>query len=96
MASYAAASVAFTSADIAHSYLIIATSTIPGTAVERFIGRAGQSVFARVFASQVDPAAIHDYLPVVAARRLQDPSLLPAEHQRITDLQDRMSSQRRP
>lgn len=83
------------SADIAHTYLLIATSTIPGTAVERLIGRAGQQVFARAFASHVDPGAIHDYLPVVAARRLQDPSLLPAEHARIADLQARISSQRR-
>jgi tRNA A-37 threonylcarbamoyl transferase component Bud32 len=75
-----------TAADVAHTWLLIRTSVVPGPLLQRTVGSVGQRLFARMFLGHVDaPAAIRE-LPAVAARRLQDSTLLPAEATRIRRL----------
>jgi hypothetical protein len=70
-------------ADLAHTYLLLATSTIPGPWHQRAITHLGQSLFAAVFRAAAGPAAIDSQLGPVARRRLADSSLLPREARRI-------------
>jgi aminoglycoside phosphotransferase (APT) family kinase protein len=70
-------------ADIAHTWLLIRTSMIPGRFMQRVVGTLGQRLFARAFLGQVDGEQVRRLLPAVAARRLQDPSLLDPEQPRI-------------
>jgi aminoglycoside phosphotransferase (APT) family kinase protein len=73
-------------ADLAHTYLLLATSAIPGPRHQRAITRLGQSLFATMFRTAAGPAAIDTRLHQVAQRRLTDPTLLPHEAQRIRRL----------
>jgi aminoglycoside phosphotransferase (APT) family kinase protein len=73
-------------ADLAHTYLLLATSTIPGPWHQRAITRLGQSLFATLFRTTAGPTAIDTRLNQVAQRRLTDPTLLPHEAQRIRHL----------
>ncbi len=70
-------------ADLAHTWLLLRTSAIPGPPLQRLVGWAGQALFARVFLAQAGSAAVRPWQPAVATRRLADPSLLPAEALRI-------------
>jgi aminoglycoside phosphotransferase (APT) family kinase protein len=70
-------------ADLAQTYLLLVTSTIPGRWTQRAITRLGQSLFAAIFRATAGPAAIDSQLDSVARRRLTDTSLLPQEAQRI-------------
>lgn len=72
--------------DVAHTWLLIRTSVVPGPFLQRAIGSLGQRLFARTYLAHVDAAAVTRELPAVAARRLQDPSLLEAEATRIRRL----------
>ena len=73
-------------ADVAHTWLLIRTSAVPGPILQRAVGSLGQRLFARTFLAHVDAAAAASELPVVAARRLQDSTLLEAEATRIRRL----------
>lgn len=73
-------------ADVAHTWLLIRTSTVPGPFVQRAIGTLGQRLFARAFLEQVDREQVRRHLPAVARRRLHDPSVLDAEQTRIRRL----------
>jgi tRNA A-37 threonylcarbamoyl transferase component Bud32 len=73
-------------ADVAHTWLLIRTSVVPGPLFQRAIGSVGQRLFAKTFLAHVDAAAAIQQLPAVAARRLQDSSLLEAEAIRIRRL----------
>jgi Phosphotransferase enzyme family len=73
-------------ADLAHTYLLLVTSTVPGPPLRTAIARSGQALFAAAFRTAAGPAAIDAYLRPVAERRLTDPSLLPEEAQRIRRL----------
>jgi hypothetical protein len=64
-------------------WLLIRTSVVPGPVVQWTVGSVGQRVFANAFLGQVDAEKVRGQLPAVAARRLQDPSLLEAEAGRI-------------
>jgi tRNA A-37 threonylcarbamoyl transferase component Bud32 len=70
-------------ADIAHTWLLIRTSMIPGRFMQRVLGTLGQRLFARAFLAQVDAEKVKSLLPAIAARRLQDPSLFDPEQTRI-------------
>jgi hypothetical protein len=47
------------------------------------VGSMGQRLFARTFLAHVHAAEVKEQLPAVAARRLQDSTLLAAEARRI-------------
>ena len=70
-------------ADVAHTWLLIRTSVVPGSAFQRAVGSVGQRLFARTFLTHVDVVKVREQLPAVAARRLQDSTLLAAEARRI-------------
>jgi len=71
-------------ADVAHTWLLIRTSVVPGALRQRIVGTLGQRLFAATFLRHVDAAAARRLLPAVAERRLRDTSLLDAERSRIT------------
>lgn len=73
-------------ADLAHTYLLLVTSTVPGPRLRTAIARSGQALFAAAFRTAAGPAAIDAYLRTVAEYRLTDSSLLPEEAQRIRRL----------
>jgi aminoglycoside phosphotransferase (APT) family kinase protein len=73
-------------ADLAHTYLLLVTSTVPGPRLRTAIARSGQALFAAAFRTAAGPVAIDAYLRPVAERRLTDSSLLPEEAQRIRRL----------
>lgn len=73
-------------ADVAHTWLLIRTSVVPGPLPQRAVGTVGQRLFARTFLAHVDATAATRELPAVGARRLRDPSLLEAEAARIRRL----------
>lgn len=73
-------------ADLAHTYLLLATGTAPGPRLRTAVIRSLQARFAAAFRTAAGPAVIDSYLRPVAGRRLTDPSLLPEEGQRIRRL----------
>ena len=73
-------------ADVAHTWLLLRTSMVPGPLLQRAVGTVGQRLFARMFLARVDPTAVARALPMVGERRLQDPTLLQAEAARIRRL----------
>jgi hypothetical protein len=60
-------------ADLAHTYLLLATSTIPGPWHQRAITRLGQSLFATMFRTAAGSATIDSRLDQVARCRLTRP-----------------------
>jgi Ser/Thr protein kinase RdoA (MazF antagonist) len=76
-------------ADLAHTYLLLVTSTIPGSWHQRAVTRLGQSLFAAIFRTAAGPAAIDSRLDPVARHRLTNPTLLPREERRIRRLLSR-------
>jgi aminoglycoside phosphotransferase (APT) family kinase protein len=73
-------------ADVAHTWLLIRTSVVPGPFLQRMAGSAGQRAFATAFLRQFGAADVNPQLRAVARRRLKDPSLLPSEAVRISRL----------
>jgi tRNA A-37 threonylcarbamoyl transferase component Bud32 len=73
-------------ADVAHTWLLIRTSVVPGPFMQRAVGTLGQRLFAKAFLGQVDAEQMRRHLPAVARRRLHDPSVLGAEQTRIRRL----------
>lgn len=70
-------------ADLAHTYLLLATSTIPGPWHQRAITKLGQALFAAMFRTAAGPTMVDSQLDQVARHRLTDPTLLPQEARRI-------------
>ena len=69
--------------DLAHTYLLLITSSVPGPARQRAIGQLGQSVFGALFRAAAGPSVVDSQICPVACRRLTDPTLLPQEARRI-------------
>jgi hypothetical protein len=57
-------------AETAHAWLELATSEVPGSAVEKVAALVGRSLFVRAFLSRFDRAALRRRVPAVAAYRL--------------------------
>jgi aminoglycoside phosphotransferase (APT) family kinase protein len=76
-------------ADVANTWIIVATSEADSDRVRRFLQSAGRSLFLRSFlrAAGRDPA--RHLLPMMAANRLEDRNLLPGEARNIHRLLDR-------
>ncbi|HUC27606.1 MAG TPA: phosphotransferase [Streptosporangiaceae bacterium] len=64
--------------DVALTWVIIATSQIPGPPLQRAVGWAGQGLFARRYLAAVGPLGPR-WRAVAAEYRLRDPTVLPAE-----------------
>ncbi len=65
-------------ADVALTWVLVATSQVPGPTAQRAVGRAGQALFARCYLAEVGPLA-PSWLRLAAEHRLRDPSLLNSE-----------------
>jgi aminoglycoside phosphotransferase (APT) family kinase protein len=72
--------------DLAQTWLLIATSRVPGPRAARAIGAAGRGLFTRAFLQRIDRNAAAAALPGVAERRLLDPHVLPEEADAIRSL----------
>lgn len=72
-------------ADVALTWVLAATSQVPGLPAQRVVGRAGQALFARRYLAEVDPLA-PSWLRLAAEHRLRDPSLLDSEAARLRRL----------
>ena len=66
--------------DVALTWVILATSEIPGPLLFRAVGRVGRDAFVEAFAAAAAEPDARDRIPMVAQRRLQvDPHLRESE-----------------
>jgi len=65
-------------ADVALTWVLVATSQIPGPLVQRAVGRAGQALFARRYLAAVQPLA-PCWLAAAARHRLSDTTVRESE-----------------
>jgi Ser/Thr protein kinase RdoA (MazF antagonist) len=66
--------------DVALTWVILATSRIPGSRFFRALGRLGRDAFVKAFVTAVEEPQFQDRIPLVAQRRLElDPHLLESE-----------------
>jgi aminoglycoside phosphotransferase (APT) family kinase protein len=75
--------------DVAQTWVLIATSQVPGGVIPRALGAVGRGAFVRTFLRHVDRHAAATALPAVAEQRLVDPHVLPAEQERVRRLLQR-------
>jgi len=75
--------------DVAETWVLLATSTVPGDPVARATAAVGRGAFLRAFLTRVDRDAAVALLPEVAQRRLADPHVLPAEAEALRKLAGR-------
>jgi aminoglycoside phosphotransferase (APT) family kinase protein len=83
-------------ADMAMTWVLLATGQITGPPLQRATARAGQALFARRYLGVAGPLAQH-WLAAAAQHRLRDPSLLEAEAARLRRLarRDHLANQPR-
>lgn len=65
-------------ADLAMTWVLVATSQVPGPLAQRAVGRAGQALFARRYLAAVKPVA-PCWLAAAARHRLGDTTILESE-----------------
>lgn len=70
-------------ADLAQTWVLIASSLVPGGAWQRTIGSLGRTLFLAAFLRTVDRTTLERYLPAVAHARLADENVQPAERRAI-------------
>jgi tRNA A-37 threonylcarbamoyl transferase component Bud32 len=69
--------------DVAHTWLELATSAIPGSAPTRMAASVGRRLFIRSFLAQFNDADLNEVLPETAAYRLAERELTAPEQQAI-------------
>ncbi len=69
--------------DVAHTWLEIATSVVPGGAMLRVIASLGRLYFLRSFLAEFDQSALQAAMPEIARYRLAVRELAPIERERI-------------
>ncbi len=79
-------------ADVAQSWIIMATSTIPGSPFARFTGAVGRFQLVRSFLAASDRENAREWLAPVAEARKVDPNTTPVERQRIERLAGRCAT----
>jgi aminoglycoside phosphotransferase (APT) family kinase protein len=79
------------SADIAQTWLLLASSTVPGPRWQRAVGRLGRNVFLAAFLPQVDRSEVLAYLPTVARLRLADENVQECERRSIRRMLDALT-----
>jgi aminoglycoside phosphotransferase (APT) family kinase protein len=72
--------------DVAMTWIILATSEIPGPAWFRVVARAGRKAFLDAFLKRTDAAAAEARLPAVGRLRLADPHLNDGERAAVRRL----------
>jgi aminoglycoside phosphotransferase (APT) family kinase protein len=76
--------------DVAQTWLLLATSDLPGGRVGRLLAGLACRVFLRSFLAGFDRAAVARRLPSLAARRCADPNVTDDERRRIHRFVDRL------
>lgn len=72
--------------DVAQTWVILATSVVPGPLVPRTVARIGRRWFLRAFLRGVDAEAAAERLELAVERRLRDAHLLPPEREALLRL----------
>jgi aminoglycoside phosphotransferase (APT) family kinase protein len=72
-------------ADIAHTWLQLATSEIPGSRWRRVVGAAGGRAFLRAFLARVDQGAAEEQMAAGRQYRLAERELTARERRAVTD-----------
>jgi aminoglycoside phosphotransferase (APT) family kinase protein len=70
-------------ADIAQTWVLIASSLVPGRAWQRAIGKLGRRLFLAAFLSHFDRSLLLSYLPAVAHARLLNENVRASEQDTI-------------
>lgn len=73
-------------ADLAYCWVVVALSTVPGSAWQRLVGRAGQRLFANAVLRHSGLTVDAGWLVRAGRFRLHDPNLQPEEADRIRRL----------
>jgi aminoglycoside phosphotransferase (APT) family kinase protein len=73
-------------ADITQTWVLIASSLMPGPPWQRAIGTLGRGLFLAAFLSHFDRSALQEYLPTVARLRLADENVQESERRVITQM----------
>ncbi len=76
-------------AEIAHLWLVMATSVAPVGPLERLLLAAGRLLFVRAFLGHFDRARLKPHIAQVAEHRLSDRNVLNVEHGRIARFVER-------
>jgi tRNA A-37 threonylcarbamoyl transferase component Bud32 len=77
--------------DVAHTWLELATSAVPGAAPVRIAASLGRGVFVRSFLRHFDAMSLRAVLPEVAAYRLRERELTPEERCAVGAFSDRVT-----
>lgn len=72
--------------DLAMTWVLMSTSEVPGSRLERVVGRTGQQLFTRMFLRRVDEQAARDELRTVGDHRVVDPTVTRGERANIEAL----------
>jgi aminoglycoside phosphotransferase (APT) family kinase protein len=70
-------------ADLAYCWVVVALSTVPGSAWQQIVGRSGQRLFASAVLRHSGLTVDAGWLAAAARYRLHDPNLQPEEADRI-------------
>jgi aminoglycoside phosphotransferase (APT) family kinase protein len=73
-------------ADIAQTWLLLASSAVPGPPWQRAVGRVGRDLFLAAFLRQIDRSEVLAYLPTVARSRLANENVQECERRSIRRL----------
>jgi aminoglycoside phosphotransferase (APT) family kinase protein len=73
-------------ADITQTWVLIASSLVPGPPWQRTIGKLGRDLFLASFLSHFERSELQEYLPAVARLRLLDENVGERERQVITQM----------
>jgi Ser/Thr protein kinase RdoA (MazF antagonist) len=82
--------------DIARSWLLMATSEVPGSPAQRLVAKLGRNTFLKAFLRGVDHDAACAALPAVAAQRLEDKTITSGERELIQNFAPRRCANRSP
>lgn len=82
------------SADVAQSWIIMVTSTIPGSAPERYASNLGRNKFVKNFLKHSDVEFTNELFQSVADARKMDPNTSDVERTRIDELVNTVISPR--
>ena len=81
-------------ADVAHTWLVTATATPPGSPARRALVAVGRGIFLRAFLRSFDRAELVAQLPEVVDRWLHDRNIGPAERERTARFLQRVQRRR--
>jgi aminoglycoside phosphotransferase (APT) family kinase protein len=82
-------------ADVAQTWVLIASSLVPGPAWQRALGTLGRDLFLDAFLAQHNRSNVLAYVPEIGRRRLLDENLRDSERRVIATMLEHLPSGRR-